>query len=58
MLLADSILGHLGIRMAAGDVSQGAHGWLNDLLPTTSVIDSTQQCLGRDEQELVTDKMA
>lgn len=45
ILLADSVLGHLGIWMTAGDMPQGAHGRLNDLLPTTSVTDSTQQCL-------------
>ena len=45
--LPDSVLGQLGARVAAGDVSQSTHGWLNDVLSTTGVVDCLEQSLLR-----------
>ena len=49
--LSHSVLGHVGTRVTAGDVSQGTHRRLNDVLPATGIVDRLQQSLGRSERE-------
>ena len=45
ILLADRILGHIGIGVATGDVPQGTHRSLNDVLSPVRVADGPQKCL-------------
>ena len=45
ILLAHSVLGHLGIRVATGDVPQGADCSINDFLTSSSIRDHTKKSL-------------
>ena len=48
--LSHSVLGHVGTRVTAGDVSQCTHRRLNDVLPATGIVDRLQQSLGEREE--------
>lgn len=43
--LPDSVLSHFCTGVSAGDVPQGTHGWFNDVLSTSGIVDSLQQRL-------------
>ena len=45
VVLTNSILGHLGTRVTAGDMLEGTQGSLNDLLTLPSIGDSTKKSL-------------
>jgi hypothetical protein len=55
ILLAHSVLGHLGIWVATGDVPQGTDGSINDLLTSSSVCDNTKKCLRERNRTLTTE---
>ena len=48
--LSHSVLGHVGTRVTAGDVSQCTHRRLNDVLPASGIVDRLQQSLGEREE--------